>query len=684
MESRKGDEMRIVEATDEKRLIVCRGAPGSGKSTLAKKLGQGGSVFASDDFFMINGEYHYDRDAIAHAHLWNQGRVRGAMKRGVSPIVVDNTNITWAEIVPYAKLARENGYAISYAEPDTPWKFDVDELTKRNTHGVPRDVIQNMVSKWQPTETLGMDKKASTDIDTHGFAASGRLTAEEQELFGILMNVVKEKTPGTTVRAVGGWVRDKLMGKQPHDIDLMVDDIGGPEFSQLVTESMGLSGPHVIRSNPEQSKNIETARMYIPLSSGNKLEIDVAKTRQDVYQEGSRIPTTVDATAEEDSSRRDLTINCLFYNINEDKIEDFTGKGLEDLRNRVIRTPLDPAKTFSDDPLRMMRAIRFASRYGWQVAPDVLDAMSSPELREKLKKKVSRERKGIELKGMLSGGYPEMAVQLLIDTGIFEDILRDATTESGRSGRLSSPSMDQNSKWHDLNWAEHTKALARGVARKYRGKDGDKVFQVMMSALLHDAGKLDSVSRQQKEDGTTTYHGHEDHSKEMAEEFMRFVKLEQFSKPVEGLVGAHMRPHALTRYDSNQSAVRRFVRQMAEIGVDWEDVVNLATADALAKERPVSEEDQAGYAKLLADGTLAAKNMPVGKAKGIKPVVGGQDIMAAFGIKEGPLVGQMTKAVKEMMDENPAITKDEAIAKLRETFKQENWLQQAVGATPVT
>ena len=680
--------MRIIRIGNvHKTIWILRGCPGSGKSTIASQLGKGGAVFGSDDFFMVDGEYRYDRNAIGYAHVWNQGRVRAAMKKGINPIVVDNTNTTWKEIAPYARLASENGYEVSYAEPDTAWKFDVDELTKKNTHGVPRGVIQQMVDKWQPTETLGMERTASIKIDPTGFARSGRLTDEERELFDILMNVVREKTPRTTVRAVGGWVRDKLMGKQPHDIDLMVDNIGGPEFSRLVTESLGLSGPHVIRANPEQSKNIETARMYIPMSSGTKLEIDVAKTRQDVYQEGSRIPTTVDATAEEDATRRDLTINCLFYNINEDKIEDFTDKGLEDLRNKVIRTPLDPAKTFSDDPLRMMRTIKFASRYGWQVAPDVLQAMSSPDLRMKLKQKVSRERKGLELRGMLSTGYPEVAVSLLLDTGIFEDLLRDATSESGKSGRLSSPSMDQNSKWHDLNWAEHTKALARGVANKYRGKDKDKVFQVMMSALLHDSGKLDSASRQQKEDGTTTYHGHEDHSKEIAEEFMRFVKLEQFSKPVEGLVGAHMRPHALTRYDSNQSAVRRFVRQMSEIGVDWEDVVNLATADAMAKERPVSEEDQAGYAKLLADGTVAATNMPVGKAKGIKPVISGQEIMKAFGLKEGPLVGQMLKVVKDMMDENPTITADEAIEKLQEVFPQVkkeasagNWLEEGMTA----
>lgn len=523
-----------------------------------------------------------------------------------------------------------------------------------------------------------------TPIDVTGFAKSGRLTPDERELFAILMKVVKEKTPGTTVRAVGGWVRDKLMGKQPHDIDLMVDDIGGPEFARLVTESLGLAGPHNIRVNPEQSKFLETSRMFIPLSSGVKLEIDVAKTRKDVYQGSSRIPTTTDATAAEDSGRRDLTINAIFYSLNDDKIEDFTGKGLSDLRDHVIRTPTDPKKTFSDDPLRMLRCCRFSARYGWQIAPETFQSLSDPELHAKLRTKVSRDRKGIELKEMLSAGYPEVAVDLLIDTGIFEDLLIDAVSGTDRSGRMSSVKMDQNNPHHDLNWAEHTKALARGVAQKYRGKDKDKVFQVMMASLLHDVGKLDSASQQKKPD-RTTYHGHEDASREIAQEFMKSVKLESLSKPVEALVGNHMRPHELAA-TKNSKAVRRFIRDMSEAGVDWEDVVSLSQADAMAK-RKAKEGESEKYDRLAEEGKESVKNMTLSKGTGIKPVVGGQEIMDAFSLKAGPLVGKMLKSVKDMMDENPSISKDEAIEKLRESFPQvkkqvssASWLEEGMEA----
>jgi tRNA nucleotidyltransferase/poly(A) polymerase/predicted kinase len=655
--------MRIFKIAEQKRLIVMRGLPGSGKSTLAKELIGNGEIFSTDDYFMHNGSYIYDKTQTGNAHSWNQWRVKKAMLKGVNPIVVDNTNITWDSVIPYVTLAKINGYSVEYAEPNTEWKFNVDELTRRNKHGVPKEVIQKMVDRWQPTETFGLNKQASTTIDTNGFAKSGRLTQEEIELFSILMNVIKTKTPTTTVRAVGGWVRDKLLGKQPHDIDLMVDNIGGPAFAKIVTSYLGMSDPHTIRSNPEQSKNIETARMYIPLSSGVKLEIDVAQTRQDVYQGSSRIPSTVAATPEEDSFRRDLTVNCIFYNINKDQIEDFTLKGINDLQEHIIRTPLDPYKTFSDDPLRMLRCCRFASRYGWKITPEVFNALSDSNLRNKLKTKVSRERKGIEIKEMLSTGYPEVAVELLFDSGIFEDLLLDSTAGGQRDGRLSNITMDQNNPHHNLIWSEHTKALARGVARKYRGQDKDKVFQVMMAAILHDIGKLDSASRQQKGD-YTSYHGHEDTSKEMTADFMKFIKLEPFSKGVEALVGSHMRPHALTSVNSIK-ALRKFIREMEEAGVDWTDVVNISQADALAKGGEVEEGVESRYTKLIEDGSEEVKSMPISKGTGIKLVLNGGEIMKEFNLKPGPEVGKMLQEVKDMMDENPAITKEEALKKLR-------------------
>lgn len=131
-----------------------RGISGSGKSTLAKELGKEGIVLGCDDFFMVNGKYEFDRDALGYAHWWNQERVEKAMKQGISPIVVDNTNTQAWEAKPYVVLAQKYGYKVQIRESDTPWKFDAEELTKRNTHKVPREIIDKMLQNWQPNITV--------------------------------------------------------------------------------------------------------------------------------------------------------------------------------------------------------------------------------------------------------------------------------------------------------------------------------------------------------------------------------------------------------------------------------------------------------------------------------------------------------------------------------------------------
>lgn len=129
----------------QKVLIVMRGASGSGKSTKAKELGVGGVVLSTDDFFMQNGQYNFNPEKIAEAHQWNQQRAVDEMKKGTSPIVIDNTNTQKWEAKPYVLAGKEHGYTLVVEEPNTPWKFDIEELGKRNQHGVPIEVIERMV-----------------------------------------------------------------------------------------------------------------------------------------------------------------------------------------------------------------------------------------------------------------------------------------------------------------------------------------------------------------------------------------------------------------------------------------------------------------------------------------------------------------------------------------------------------
>jgi len=142
------------QAAEDKVLYIMRGISGSGKSTLARQLGEGGAVFSTDDFFMVNGKYQFDRDFMSEAHFWNQTRAVEAMDKGISPIVIDNTNVEAWEPKFYVEEAMKRGYRVEIKESQTPWRFDANELARRNTHGVPLDVIQGMIDKWHPDMTV--------------------------------------------------------------------------------------------------------------------------------------------------------------------------------------------------------------------------------------------------------------------------------------------------------------------------------------------------------------------------------------------------------------------------------------------------------------------------------------------------------------------------------------------------
>ena len=230
------------------------------------------------------------------------------------------------------------------------------------------------------------------DINSH-------LTVDEKEVISILMTVVEKYSPNTTPRFAGGWVRDRMLGIPSDDIDVMLDNISGEIFAGYISQHLGLKDPHTIRANPEKSKNIETAKMYVNLSSGKKQELDFARARKEVYND-SRVPDIQPASPEEDAQRRDLTINSLFFNIVTRQVEDFTGKGIKDLVSKTIRTPLNPLITFKEDPLRIFRCIRFSAKYDGNIDPETLNAMKDPSLVQDIKQKISRERIGAELQKM--------------------------------------------------------------------------------------------------------------------------------------------------------------------------------------------------------------------------------------------------------------------------------------------
>lgn len=260
------------------------------------------------------------------------------------------------------------------------------------------------------------------------------LTPVEHDLRRLLLDVAKhiknedQKAKASELRFTGGWVRDKLLDQASHDIDVAIDDMTGEQFGLRMkafleipgnAERYGLQGVatdettsegkpdksklvgglHKISANPEKSKHLETVTTKI-----FGLDVDLVNLRKEVYDEESRNPQMQFADSpEEDAFRRDATINAMFYNLQTEQVEDLTKRGLDDMKNRIIRTPLEPFQTFRDDPLRVLRLIRFASRLSYTIDDAAKQAMQHPTIKDALARKISRERVGVELNKMLQG-----------------------------------------------------------------------------------------------------------------------------------------------------------------------------------------------------------------------------------------------------------------------------------------
>ncbi|KZT67656.1 hypothetical protein DAEQUDRAFT_728899 [Daedalea quercina L-15889] len=256
------------------------------------------------------------------------------------------------------------------------------------------------------------------------------LTKEEDELCTLLDECTKhiKETEGLEVecRIAGGWVRDKILRISSHDIDVALSNMMGVTFATFFvdycTNVKGLEVGRVARieSNPEQSKHLETARTTV---LGR--ELDFVNLRSEEYAQNSRIPTRITfGTPLQDAMRRDITINALFYNVHTRAIEDHTGMGLDDMKNRIIRTPLSPMETFTDDPLRVLRAIRFASRYGFELSPPVRNAARNRDIQKALATKVSKERIGVEVEKMMQACDPLRAVTRIQELQLYSTVFQ--------------------------------------------------------------------------------------------------------------------------------------------------------------------------------------------------------------------------------------------------------------------
>lgn len=295
-----------------------------------------------------------------------------------------------------------------------------------------------------PVET--MFRRLLLDVAKHVDQSPTSTNAESQ--VALPEDLAKEPI---VLRWTGGWVRDKLLGAQSHDIDVAINKMTGYQFGLRMKEyleipgnlgkygleaiaanekqsqkagttdkSKMVGGLHKIEANPEKSKHLETTTLSIL-----GLDVDLVNLRKETYSDDSRNPQIEFGTPEEDALRRDATVNAMFYNINNAEIEDFTGRGHEDMKNKLIRTPLEPYQTFKDDPLRVLRLIRFASRLGFTIDQTALDAMRNTDIKDALRRKISRERVGVELDKSLHGPDPHEAMRLIFELDLYETIFSD-------------------------------------------------------------------------------------------------------------------------------------------------------------------------------------------------------------------------------------------------------------------
>ncbi|KAI1419039.1 hypothetical protein F5Y12DRAFT_319371 [Xylaria sp. FL1777] len=296
------------------------------------------------------------------------------------------------------------------------------------------------------------------------------LTPKEAQLKELLLdtaNYVNNSRPTAEpviLRWAGGWVRDKLLGIESHDIDTAINTMTGEAFASKIDELCKKPGTvekhritrtdignlHKIAKNPDKSKHLETTTIKL-----FDFDVDFVNLRKETYSQDSRNPQMEFGTAEEDALRRDATINALFYNLNTGRVEDFTG-GLLDMRSKLIRTPLEPFQTFMDDPLRVLRLVRFASRLGFTIDPVAEQVMGNDRVLDALKLKISRERVGIEIEKMLKGKDPRRSLQYINDLGLYHTIFTDPTKPN-----MPLPDL---SRWN--NTYECLNYLFRNQARK--------------------------------------------------------------------------------------------------------------------------------------------------------------------------------------------------------------------------
>ena len=431
---------------------------------------------------------------------------------------------------------------------------------------------------------------------------------------------------------IGGYVRDYFLGRPCKDIDIVVE---GP----------GIALAEAFAKQVQAKDVITYANFGTALVNHEDFAVEFVGARKESYRKNSRKPLVESGTIEDDQLRRDFTINALSISLNSknwgELIDPFGG--IKDLDQKIIRTPRDPEITFSDDPLRMMRAVRFATQLDFTIEVQTYEALSQNRDRIRI---VSQERIIDELNKMILAPIPSRGFKILHKTGLLDLIFPEL--EAMKGVEYVNGRGHKDNFYHTLQVLDQTAAVSQDLWLRW-------------VALLHDIAK--PLTKRYDPQAGWTFHGHEDKGARMVPKIFRRMKLpmNEHMKYVQKLVRLHQRPVSLVTEPVSDSAIRRII---FEAGNDLEDLLTFCRADITSKNEAKVQRYLENYDK-LAQRILEVEERD--QLRNWQPPVDGTYIMETFGIPPGRKVGQIKTEIREaILDGIIPNDKDAAIALMHE------------------